>query len=149
MKTIYRVSCDDMNLDHGTYENKSLAQNVCNQVNAFNPELGRMGFAVGLTEIQVFEPGDPIFTHVALYSVVNDTYSVHAIAPTMFEHWNGLPWMLECIVEKKNQGAFGRAGISAEHALSRLKAQIAILSRQGFLADHRTQLLARGQYGAK
>jgi hypothetical protein len=143
MKTIYKVSCDDMSLNHGTFEDISLAQLICDQANAFNPELGRMELAVILTEIQVFEPGDPIFTHVAIYNVLHDTYSVIAIAPTMFEHWGGFEVIRQAMLNHKDQGAFGRAGTSEEDALHKLTNQIETLKDQGLVDAHRTKLLER------
>jgi len=145
MKTIYEVSCKDKGLDtsYGTFPDYAFATDLCKRINAYNPKMVEIGLIAEVYPIDLYEEGDPIFTHIALYSVVNDTYETYDMAPTMFEHWGGFDSIREAMRMNKDQGAFGRAGTSAEDALQRLTIQIETLKGAGLVDSHRAHLLKR------
>jgi hypothetical protein len=124
MKTIYEVSEQDygLNRQYGTFEDKAVAEAMCERVNAFNHDDDKkIGTKAEVRSHPVFEPGDPMFTVVVLYVIADDRYSFKEICPTMYEHWQGIDWMRECIDSGSRNGAFGCAGTSEEDALARLQ----------------------------
>lgn len=143
MKTLYEVSELDYGLNRqwGTFEDKAVADAMCERVNAYNNATDDNKAEV--RSFTVFEPGDPVFTCIALYNIRKGEYTTRDICPTMYEHWMGEEWMREVIASRAGRvGAFGRAGTSAEDAVERLKPQIEKLEAEGLIATHREYLLA-------
>jgi hypothetical protein len=139
MKIIYEVSERDYGVDSvfGVFENKEIALGLRDAVRAFRKDSDQR---IEMVPIRVYEPGDPIFTHVALYVVKEDRYVTNTICPSIYENWGDLEWM-RSVCGTTSVGALGRAGTSADHALERLRPQIELLKSEGLIEKQRALLL--------